>query len=111
MKNFIYSLSICIIFSCSYNSSRIIENQLDCEPTIPEFIIQLNILTNLVEEDPIDCINTYQKLDEVKCIYNNLSESDLITVQTIIDEESDNDDVTVRDAILQLEIFLSITCN
>ena len=71
-------------------------------------IINCNV-SNLVEENPIDCLATNESLDNLFCIYSNLSESDIASLQVILSNEQEG--LILEDALNELSTEIDTICN
>ena len=109
MRNLIFILIFSVI-SCSNNSDDQSEiNNNDCSSSTVDFIAELSNVSNLVEENPIDCLVTNESLDNLFCIYSNLSESDIVSLQVILSNEQEG--LILEDALNELSTEIDTICN
>ena len=109
MRNLIFILIFSVI-SCSNNSDDQSEiNNNDCSSSTVDFIAELSNVSNLVEQNPIDCLATNESLDNLFCIYSNLSESDIVSLQIILSNEQEG--LILEDALNELSTEIDTICN
>ena len=109
MRKIIFIVFLSFI-SCSNSSDDQSEiNNSDCSSSTVDFITELSNVSNLVEENPIDCLATNESLNNLLCIYSNLSENDIASLQVILSNEQEG--LILEDALDELSIEIDTICN
>mgnify|MGYP006125318689 CR=1 FL=1 len=105
MKKILFVLLLSIA-SCSDDGDN--DNSL-CSSSTTAFISELSNVSNLLEQNPVDCLATNDSLDNLNCIYSNLSDSDIASLETILSNEGV--DITLSAALDELSLEVDVICN
>ena len=105
MKKILFFLLLSIA-SCSDDRDN--DNSL-CSSSTTAFISELSNVSNLLEQNPVDCLATNDSLDNLNCIYSNLSDSDIASLETILSNEGV--DITLSAALDELSLEVDVICN
>jgi hypothetical protein len=105
MKKILFVLLLSIA-SCSDDGDN--DNSL-CSSSTTAFISELSNVSNLLEQNPVDCLATNDSLDNLNCIYSNLSDSDITSLETILSNEGV--DITLSAALDELSLEVDVICN
>ena len=105
MKKILFVLLLSIA-SCSDDGDN--DNSL-CSSSTTAFISELSNVSNLLEQNPVDCLATKDSLDNLNCIYSKLSDSDITSLETILSNEGV--DITLSAALDELSLEVDVICN
>jgi hypothetical protein len=105
MKKILFVLLLSIA-SCSDDGDN--DNSL-CSSSTTAFISELSNVSNLLEQNPVDCLATNDSLDNLNCIYSDLSDSDIASLETILSNEGV--DITLSAALDELSLEVDVICN
>lgn len=105
MKKILFVLLLSIA-SCSDDGDN--DNSL-CSSSTTAFISELSNVSNLLEQNPVDCLATNDSLDNLNCIYSKLSDSDITSLETILSNEGV--DITLSAALDELSLEVDVICN
>ena len=105
MKKILFVLLLSIA-SCSDDGDN--DNSL-CSSSTTAFISELSNVSNLLEQNPVDCLATNDSLDNLNCIYSNLSDNDIASLETILSNEGA--DITLSAALDELSLEVDVICN
>jgi hypothetical protein len=104
MKKILFVLLLSIA-SCSDDGDN--DNSL-CSSSTTAFISELSNVSNLLEQNPVDCLATNDSLDNLNCIYSKLSDSDITSLETILSNEGV--DITLSAALDELSLEVDVIC-
>ena len=108
MKKILFVLLLSIA-SCSDDRDDSNNDNSQCSSSTTAFISELSNVSNLLEQNPVDCLATNDSLDNLNCIYSNLSDSDIASLETILSNEGV--DITLSAALDELSLEVDVICN
>lgn len=108
MKKILFILFLSLA-SCSDDRDDSNNDNSQCSNSTIAFISELSNVSNLLEQNPVDCLATNESLDILNCIYSNLSDSDIASLETILSNEGV--DITLSEALDELRVEVDIICN
>jgi hypothetical protein len=107
MKKILFVLLLSIA-SCSDDRDDSDNDNSLCSSSTTAFISELSNVSNLLEQNPVDCLATNDSLDNLNCIYSKLSDSDITSLETILSNEGV--DITLSAALDELSLEVDVIC-